>query len=725
MKLAQSRYTDVSQGLEDQGSFTVNASATMFYVTMSGIAKDKVGYPVREVCTNAWDAAKGDFDVYLPTRFTPTFRVRDYGSGLSHDQIRNVYTRMFMSTKDGNNEAVGGLGLGCKSPFAYLMKDGAGTAGAGSFNVTSYLDGEARFYVMSIAQDGRPKWQLLATTPTEERNGLEVSFAVRSEDIHRFHDAAERILWSFSPRPRVHNRSFNWDEPVITRQANDWACYDNNSVPLGLGAHVRMGCVSYPVDTQLLGIQTWPWSADCVVFDVPIGSLSVQSSREALSYDDRTIETLKKKIAQFERDYLADTQTELDTYATYLDACNAWFSPNNVNAKLVSPSMRPYLTPRVNYKGRVLVTSLQYHHAQIRANWLRLGGQVSLDVISFDPAKRGQTTTTIPLDRFTTSATARIAYEVRSGRSKEKFQAAVDSGDLAFSHDEPVLWVRAGLPLNVAKLADDLGLPLDSFINLDSYKLPKRIKGPKRPTFMRARALTSTFEVEDEASVDISGGGLYLQIAQRGRRRSSWQFCWGTGPSKGTHWVRDSLNALKSPIGQPILVVNDKQLEKLHAQGSWQPLHAWFMPQLEAMIDFTLPMHIAPTTTRSHVLGYYESRGLRAMAKVPGAPADIVALNALFHKKEDAKTDVHEQLYAIYKAASGERIATTQVDLAKATIDAQAAIEARYPIFMKLAAALGNVSDFQSGDRQTAEHAVHYLNLYLADLLITNRSQAA
>ena len=82
MKLATVDYTDISKGSLDEGSFTVNASATMFYVTMSGIAKDKVAYPVREVCTNAWDASRGEFEVHLPTWVDMTFRVRDFGPGL-------------------------------------------------------------------------------------------------------------------------------------------------------------------------------------------------------------------------------------------------------------------------------------------------------------------------------------------------------------------------------------------------------------------------------------------------------------------------------------------------------------------------------------------------------------------------------------------------------------------------------------------------------------------
>ena len=138
MKLATVDYTDISQGSLDEGSFTVNASATMFYVTMSGIAKDKVAYPVREVCTNAWDASRGEFEVHLPTWLDMTFRVRDFGPGLSHAQVRDVYTRMFQSTKNDDNDAVGGLGLGCKSPFAYLITGGLGnTARAAPARSTS------------------------------------------------------------------------------------------------------------------------------------------------------------------------------------------------------------------------------------------------------------------------------------------------------------------------------------------------------------------------------------------------------------------------------------------------------------------------------------------------------------------------------------------------------------------------------------------------------------
>src|SRR5277367_3841229 len=400
MKLATVDYTDISRGSLDEGSFTVNASATMFYVTMSGIAKDKVAYPVREVCTNAWDASRGEFEVHLPTWVDMTFRVRDFGPGLSHAQVRDVYTRMFQSTKNDDNDAVGGLGLGCKSPFAYLITGGLGNtaaSGAGSFNVTSYQSGIANFYVMSLATDGRPKWAQIGTAPTSERDGLEVSFAVRNGDRERFHTAAREILWSFNPRPKT-NLNPTWDEPVVTRSAPGWAQYAFDSVPFS-GPIVRMGCVSYPIDPAAVGLTDWPWRQTPIMFDAEIGSLSVQASRESLSYDQRTIDTLAACLRQFETDYIAGFQAEVDAQPTYLAAVEWWFSQPHTQ-------LMNYLAGQVRYRGSQEIRSAyQYSYHDLRTTFFTPNGP-----LLFEPKPRKESSAALQL---TTLAEHQILIEYR------------------------------------------------------------------------------------------------------------------------------------------------------------------------------------------------------------------------------------------------------------------------------------------------------------------------
>ena len=106
------------------GEFRIRNSAKAFNILSSGLYANKIRAIVRELSCNAVDshvaAGKQDtpFDIHLPNTLEPWFSIRDYGLGLSHDQVINIYTTYFESTKTDSNEFIGALGLGSKSPFS-------------------------------------------------------------------------------------------------------------------------------------------------------------------------------------------------------------------------------------------------------------------------------------------------------------------------------------------------------------------------------------------------------------------------------------------------------------------------------------------------------------------------------------------------------------------------------------------------------------------------------
>src|SRR5664279_1326601 len=70
---------------------------------------------LREYSTNARDAHQAagvdrPIEVSLPTALDPTLRVRDFGVGLSEQDILGIYARYGSSTKRGSDEQVGRSG---------------------------------------------------------------------------------------------------------------------------------------------------------------------------------------------------------------------------------------------------------------------------------------------------------------------------------------------------------------------------------------------------------------------------------------------------------------------------------------------------------------------------------------------------------------------------------------------------------------------------------------
>ena len=78
------------------GEFRIRNSAKAFNILSSGLYANKIRAIVRELSCNAVDshtaAGKMDcpFDVHLPNSLEPYFSIRDYGTGLSHEQVTNI-----------------------------------------------------------------------------------------------------------------------------------------------------------------------------------------------------------------------------------------------------------------------------------------------------------------------------------------------------------------------------------------------------------------------------------------------------------------------------------------------------------------------------------------------------------------------------------------------------------------------------------------------------------
>ncbi len=100
-------------GLEgEKAYFTIKPNGKAFRTLIDGLYSNKVRAVIRELCSNAADshiAAGNDapFEVTIPTTLDPTFRVRDFGTGLKHEQVMHLYTTIFESTKETTNDQTG------------------------------------------------------------------------------------------------------------------------------------------------------------------------------------------------------------------------------------------------------------------------------------------------------------------------------------------------------------------------------------------------------------------------------------------------------------------------------------------------------------------------------------------------------------------------------------------------------------------------------------------
>jgi len=278
------------------GEFRIRNSAKAFNILSSGLYANKVRAIIRELSCNAVDshtaAGKTDtpFDVHLPNALEPYFSIRDYGTGLSHDQVTNIYTTYFESTKTDSNAFIGALGLGSKSPFSYTD----------NFTVTAVRDGRKGIYTAFINEQGVPSIALMMEEETTDPAGVEVRFAVEERyDFDKFRSEARHVYEYFKLRPVISgNADFGFKDPEYKEQ---------NIVPgvhyLGDGhgrhSYAIMGNIKYPIevpnaDKALGGLHGL---LSCgLVMEFNIGELDFQASREGLSYIPQTIAAIKAKL---------------------------------------------------------------------------------------------------------------------------------------------------------------------------------------------------------------------------------------------------------------------------------------------------------------------------------------------------------------------------------------------------------------------------------------------
>lgn len=278
------------------GEFRIRNSAKAFNILSSGLYANKIKAIIRELSCNAIDshtsAGQSDpFELHLPTTLEPWFAIRDFGTGLDHEQVTSIYTTYFESTKTTSNEFIGALGLGSKSPFSYTD----------NFTVTAIKNGRKGVYTAFINDVGVPAIAMMCEEPTDEKSGVEVKFSVNDRhDFHRFTEESKSV--------------FSWFpvKPVFTGQ-KDFQIVDNvfESADIVPGVHALhyngfrassiaiMGNIAYPIDVpqKEQALEGVAHLLSCnLVMHFKIGELDFQASREGLSYIPLTINSIREKL---------------------------------------------------------------------------------------------------------------------------------------------------------------------------------------------------------------------------------------------------------------------------------------------------------------------------------------------------------------------------------------------------------------------------------------------
>lgn len=327
--------------------FSVQKSEEMFNMISDYLYSSPIQAIIRELSCNAYDShvENGNpdepFEVKLPTKLDKEFYIRDYGVGLTPEEISELYTVVFKSDKLDTNNQIGCFGVGSKSPFAY--KD--------QFTVTSITDGIERVYSVHYDEKNFPSITQMSEKETNKREGVKISFMVDRSDIHHFYKQAVRVFQFFDVRPNVSGQDVAYESPSKTGQR--WSYYEGKDE-----MYAVMGNVAYKVDKSEIDNYV-----PGLALEFEIGHIDPSANRERLQYNDRVRNLIDGRADSFREEIHAEFEEAIDRVVdseSYIEAVEKAFADDDLKQKkrfyedIVRHFPQTDASMEVKYNGRKL-----------------------------------------------------------------------------------------------------------------------------------------------------------------------------------------------------------------------------------------------------------------------------------------------------------------------------------------------------------------------------------
>lgn len=499
MELEPTHYTAQTSGVQSEGFFGISENDQVHVISIlrDKLYSNKVLAVIREYSTNAFDENPPGqpIEVTLPTKFAPEFTVRDFGKGLTEEEIRLIYTQYGRSTKRESNTAIGQLGLGSKSAFAY----------GETFTIISWKDGVRSDYLAYLDETGRGKYSKLREQPSTDPSGILIKIPVNLNDIYIFKNTAEYFFKYWTVKPILHGGTIPPLSIWLSGKTNWFITKDTAPVAV-------MGNIAYPIEVNKLnltkyaaisgkpiqGLDTLLNTSLCIAFD--IGDLSITASREGLEYTEKTQKALIARLESIRDEIIATLKETLDTCTTIWQA-RQWFLKNHNTplARAISLGQNGLLS----WQGRPInITWLPYRNGNFKARLLRYGSS-TLEPLN----KRNPTYGEVSLQESlaiikpdVTNWRARIINERNYGRLKtdllvyilDKEKAALYGYDLDQQITEYCKeYDLTGIPIIAASSLPDTDMVLG-----DDDPTEVSDKFPAGPSEAKKKAVVKTFTLK-------------------------------------------------------------------------------------------------------------------------------------------------------------------------------------------------------------------------------------
>jgi len=361
----------IAMSLDEASAPHLMAMFTDLYESpLTAVARE---YPANGLDSHRAAKQSRPIEISLPGMFgDDLFRVKDWGVGLNKQDIIEVISKYGASTKRDTDDESGCLGLGCKSALAY----------APQFTYIGVKNGKKTTVLTTRDEtDGARMILLEDEVPTDEPNGVEVQVPIRHGDVNRFETALRELMQYYPKGAALLNGK---EVPQITRELeltdnlfmHEWENARDMWQHRGRyrGIHgkaciiVVMGNIPYPVPVSTLEAamegKRWNFPAHAsLIAYVPMGAVHFQPSRESLRETDRTKDTVKQVIAQYEKYMQSTIEKKVNEADSRPQAVQLANELEKKYPGFARPNFRGEKVPHISeYNGRMLsVGNLWYY----------------------------------------------------------------------------------------------------------------------------------------------------------------------------------------------------------------------------------------------------------------------------------------------------------------------------------------------------------------------------
>lgn len=287
--------------VKDAVSFDMEVNSMTFKL-LSGMYENPIDAIIREVICNSIDShieagnEDREINVYLPNIANQKFVVEDFGVGMSHETVMEIFSKYSASTKRESNELIGGFGIGAKAPFAYKN----------SFQIESRYEGVKRVYLCFLNEKSVPHIKLLTENRVEDlENGVTFSLNLKeTSHVYEFERKALDIVKYLEANIVVHKNGeiLSYAQDLLDDEVFHYSTSKSaisvlcGGVLYGIGRD-NISKIEQAVQEELELDRSINFGFGMrIIVRCEIGEVLPLPTREALEVDEKTINNISEKI---------------------------------------------------------------------------------------------------------------------------------------------------------------------------------------------------------------------------------------------------------------------------------------------------------------------------------------------------------------------------------------------------------------------------------------------